>query len=155
MANFTQQLTQLGFAYDWNREVNTTDPGYFKWTQWIFMQLFKKGLAYVDEKPVWFCPELGTVLANEEIINGLSERGSHPVERVPLRQWVLKITDYADELESGLDGLDWPEGTMAAQKSWIGRSEGTQVFLQLCSAQCSPCFIKTFLKIFMLVILQS
>lgn len=131
VANFTQQLTQLGFAYDWNREVNTTDPGYFKWTQWIFMQLFKKGLAYVDEKPVWFCPELGTVLANEEVLNTpegpRSERGSFPVERRPIRQWVLRITEYAEQLIAGLKDLDWPDSTKRLQENWIGRSEGAEI----------------------------
>ena len=135
VANFTKQLTQLGFAYDWNREVNTTDPGYFKWTQWIFMQLFKKGLAYVDEKPVWFCPELGTVLANEEVLNTpegpRSERGSFPVERRPIRQWVLRITEYAERLISGLKDLDWPDSTKRLQENWIGRSEGTEIVFDL------------------------
>ena len=131
VANFTKQLSQLGFAYDWDREINTTDPGYFKWTQWIFMQLFKKGLAYVDEKPVWFCPELGTVLANEEIINTpegpRSERGNFAVERRPIRQWVLRITEYADRLIAGLKDLDWPDSTKRLQENWIGRSEGAEV----------------------------
>ena len=131
VANFTVQLTQLGFAYDWNREVNTTDPSYFKWTQWIFMQLFKKGLAYVDEKPVWFCPDLGTVLANEEVLNTAegprSERGNFPVERRPIRQWVLRITEYAERLIAGLKDLDWPDSTKRLQENWIGRSEGSEI----------------------------
>ncbi len=131
VANFTKQLSQLGFAYDWNREVNTTDSGYFKWTQWIFMQLFKKGLAYVDEKPVWFCPDLGTVLANEEVLNTpegpRSERGSFPVERRPIRQWVLRITEYAERLIAGLKDLDWPDSTKRLQENWIGRSEGAEI----------------------------
>jgi len=131
VANFTKQLIRLGFAYDWNREVNTTDPGYFKWTQWIFMQLFKKGLAYVDEKPVWFCPDLGTVLANEEVLNTpegpRSERGSFPCERRPIRQWVLRITEYADRLIAGLKDLDWPDSTKRLQENWIGRSEGAEI----------------------------
>jgi leucyl-tRNA synthetase len=135
VANFTKQLTQLGFAYDWNREVNTTDPGYFKWTQWIFMQLFKKGLAYVDEKPVWFCPDLGTVLANEEVLNTpegpRSERGSFPVERRPIRQWVLRITEYAERLIAGLKDLDWPDSTKRLQENWIGRSEGAEITFDL------------------------
>ncbi|MDP4879464.1 MAG: leucine--tRNA ligase, partial [Opitutales bacterium] len=122
---------ELGVAYDWNREVNTTDPGYFKWTQWIFMQLFKKGLAYVDEKPVWFCPDLGTVLANEEVLNTpegpRSERGSFPVERRPIRQWVLRITEYAERLIAGLKDLDWPDSTKRLQENWIGRSEGGEI----------------------------
>ncbi len=125
--NFKAQLARLGFAYDWDREVNTTDPNYFRWTQWIFLQLFKKGLAYVDEKPVWWCPALGTVLANEEIIDGRSERGNHPVERRALRQWVLKITAYAERLIDGLDALDWPDSTKRLQRNWIGRSEGAEL----------------------------
>jgi leucyl-tRNA synthetase len=131
VANFTKQLSQLGFAYDWSREINTTDPGYFKWTQWIFMQLFKKGLAYVDEKPVWFCPDLGTVLANEEVLNTpegpRSERGNFPVERRPIRQWVLRITEYAERLIAGLKDLDWPDSTKRLQENWIGRSEGAEI----------------------------
>ena len=135
VATFTKQLTQLGFTYDWNREVNTTDPGYFKWTQWIFIQLFKKGLAYVDEKPVWFCPDLGTVLANEEVLNTpegpRSERGSFPVERRPIRQWVLRITEYAERLIAGLEDLDWPDSTKRLQENWIGRSEGAEITFDL------------------------
>ncbi len=131
VARFKEQLTQIGFTYDWSREVNTTDPGYFKWTQWIFRQLFKKGLAYVDEKPVWFCPELGTVLANEEVLNTpegpRSERGSFPVERRPIRQWVLRITEYAERLIAGLKDLDWPDSTKRLQENWIGRSEGGEI----------------------------
>ena len=98
IATFKRQMNDLGFSYDWDREVNTTDPSYYKWTQWIFIQLYKKGLAYVDEVDVNWCPALGTVLANEEIIDGKSERGGHPVERRPMRQWVLRITNYADRL---------------------------------------------------------
>eukprot|EP00614_Pseudopedinella_elastica_P010336 CAMPEP_0172603806 /NCGR_PEP_ID=MMETSP1068-20121228/24057_1 /TAXON_ID=35684 /ORGANISM="Pseudopedinella elastica, Strain CCMP716" /LENGTH=855 /DNA_ID=CAMNT_0013405683 /DNA_START=72 /DNA_END=2639 /DNA_ORIENTATION=- len=124
---FKRQLKSLGFSFDWERELATTDEDYFKWTQWIFLQLFKSGLAAQSEVLVNWCPKLGTVLANEEVIDGLSERGDHPVVRIPLRQWVLKITQYADELEAGLEGLEWPEGTMTAQKSWIGRSEGTEI----------------------------
>lgn len=131
VARFREQLRHLGFVYDWSREVNTTDPRYFKWTQWIFLQLFKRGLAYVDEKPVWYCPALGTVLANEEVLNTdegpRSERGSHPVERRNLRQWVLRITAYADKLLAGLDQLHWPESTKKLQANWIGRSEGAEV----------------------------
>lgn len=129
---FKEQLRRLGFAYDWNREINTTDPGYFKWTQWIFLQLFKRGLAYVDEKPVWFCPDLGTVLANEEVLptseGPRSERGNFPVERRPIRQWVLRITQYADRLLEGLRDLDWPESTKRLQENWIGRSEGAEIY---------------------------
>ncbi|MFP4166746.1 MAG: leucine--tRNA ligase [Opitutales bacterium] len=131
IAVFKEQLKQLGFIYDWRREINTTDPAYFKWTQWIFLQLFRKGLAYVDEKPVWFCPDLGTVLANEEVLNTpegqRSERGNFPVERRPLRQWVLRITEYADRLIEGLPELDWPESTKRLQENWIGRSEGAEI----------------------------
>ena len=124
---FKRQLKSLGFSYDWSRELSTTDDNYVKWTQWIFLQLFKNNLASQSEVSVNWCPALGTVLANEEVINGLSERGSHPVERQPLRQWVLKITKYADKLEEGLKNMQWPEGTLAAQKSWIGRSEGANI----------------------------
>lgn len=127
IARFKEQLSALGFAYDWNREINTTDPHYFRWTQWIFLQLFRKGLAYVDEKPVWWCPALGTVLANEEIIDGKSERGSHPVVRRALRQWVLRITAYAERLLDGLKDLDWPDSTKRLQQNWIGRSEGAEI----------------------------
>src|SRR5947209_2318339 len=127
IATFKRQLKMLGFSYDWSREVDTTDPHYVRWTQWIFLQLFKKGLAYQDEVTVNWCPALGTVLANEEVIDGKSERGNHPVERRPLRQWMLKITAYAERLEADLAGLDWPRGTLTMQKEWIGRSEGAQV----------------------------
>ncbi len=123
---FRRQLKMLGFAYDWSREVNTTDPGYVKWTQWIFLQLYKRGLAFQAEIPVNWCPELGTVLSNEEVVDGRSERGNFPVVRQPLRQWQLRITAYADRLESDLDTLDWPE-TKQKQRDWIGRSEGAEV----------------------------
>lgn len=124
---FRKQLKALGFSYDWSREVNTTDPKYYKWTQWIFLQLYKKGLAYISEVPVNWCPALGTVLANEEVINGKSERGGYPVYRRPLRQWMLKITAYADRLLQDLEELDWPESTKEMQRNWIGRSEGAEV----------------------------
>ena len=129
IANFKRQLKSLGFSYDWGRELATTDVGYVKWTQWIFLQLFKRGLAFQDKKLVNWCPKLGTVLANEEIIDGLSERGSFPVVRMPLRQWVLKITEYADRLADDLEGGggEWAEGTKTAQENWIGRSEGAYV----------------------------
>jgi len=129
--NFRKQIKSIGFAIDWQREINTTDPQYFKWTQWIFLKLFKAGLAYVDEKPVWWCPQLGTVLANEEVIDGKSEVGKFPVERRKLRQWVLKITAYADKLIQGLDSLDWPDSTKRLQKNWIGRSEGAEVDFEI------------------------
>ncbi|TDL76430.1 leucine--tRNA ligase [Peribacillus frigoritolerans] len=124
---FRRQIQSLGFSYDWDREINTTDPEYYKWTQWIFLQLYKKGLAYVDEVAVNWCPALGTVLANEEIIDGKSERGGHPVERRPMKQWMLKITAYADRLIEDLEEVDWPESIKEMQRNWIGRSEGAHV----------------------------
>jgi leucyl-tRNA synthetase len=128
---FRRQIRALGFSYDWSREIDTTDPKYFRWTQWIFLQLYKKGLAYVSHAPVWYCPALGTVLANEEVLptpeGPRSERGNHPVERRPLRQWMLKITAYADRLLKDLDLLDWPESLKEMQRNWIGRSEGAEV----------------------------
>ncbi len=124
---FRRQLKMLGFSYDWSREVNTTDPEYVRWTQWIFLQLFKQGLAYQSEIKVNWCPALGTVLANEEVIDGLSERGQHPVVRTPLRQWMLKITQYADRLLDGLADVDWPNSTRTQQAEWIGRSVGAEV----------------------------
>jgi leucyl-tRNA synthetase len=124
---FKRQINSLGLSYDWDREVNTTDPKYYKWTQWIFTKLFEKGLAYIDEVPVNWCPALGTVLANEEVIDGKSERGGHPVIRKPMRQWVLKITEYADRLLEDLDELDWPESLKDMQRNWIGRSEGAEI----------------------------
>jgi len=127
IANFKRQIKALGFSYDWDREIDTTDPKYFRWTQWIFLQLFKRGLAYVDERPVWWCPEMRTVLANEEVVDGKSEVGGFPVERRSLRQWVLRITAYADRLLSGLEGVDWPDSTKRMQAAWIGRSEGAEI----------------------------
>ena len=124
---FRRQIKELGFSYDWDREVNTTDPKYYKWTQWIFKKLYEKGLAYVDEVPVNWCPALGTVLSNEEVIDGKSERGGHPVERRPMRQWVLKITEYAEQLIDDLDILDWPESLKAMQRNWIGKSVGAEI----------------------------
>jgi len=129
--NFRRQIKALGFSYDWDREVDTTDPKYFKWTQWIFLQLFKRGLAYVDERPVWWCPELRTVLANEEVVDGKSEVGGFPVERRNLRQWVLRITAYAERLLSDLKDVDWPDSTKRMQEAWIGRSEGAELVFQL------------------------
>ena len=128
--HFRAQIKALGFSYDWDREVNTTDPEYFKWTQWIFMQLHKRGLAYLDEVAVNWCPALGTVLANEEVINGRSERGNHPVERRPMKQWMLRITEYAERLLQDLDGLDWPEGIKEMQRNWIGKSIGAEVIFK-------------------------
>ncbi len=127
IARFREQLKALGFSYDWGREINTTDPDYFKWTQWIFLKLHERGLAYQAEVPVWWCEALGTVLANEEVIDGRSERGGYPCERLPMRQWMLKITDYAERLLDGLDALDWPESTKEMQRNWIGKSEGAEV----------------------------
>jgi leucyl-tRNA synthetase len=154
VANFTNQLKSLGFAYDWDREVNTTDPGYFKWTQWIFLKLYNsyvgddgkahpiseleaqglsreeidhRRLAYVSEAPVNWCPQLGTVLANEEVVDGKSEVGGFPFERRPMRQWMLRITAYAQRLINELNGLDWPESIKLLQRKWIGRSEGAHV----------------------------
>lgn len=127
IATFKRQIKALGFSYDWDREINTTDPGYYKWTQWIFLQLYKKGLAYIDEVAVNWCPALGTVLANEEVIDGKSERGGHPVERRPMKQWMLKITAYAERLIEDLEDLDWPESLKEMQRNWIGRSEGAEV----------------------------
>ena len=150
ISNFRSQLKRIGFGYDWQREVNTTDPGYFKWTQWIFLQLYHSWynpetrkaepvstyrglnpdsvrLAYVAEVPVNWCDALGTVLANEEVVDGKSEVGGHPVERRPMRQWMLRITAFADRLIAELDGLDWPESIKLLQRNWIGRSEGAEV----------------------------
>src|ERR1700722_144744 len=163
ISTFRRQIQSLGFSYDWDREVDTTDPHYFKWTQWIFLELFdtwydaerKKGrpigelpippevqaqgdnavchyrdskrLAYQAEVPVNWCPELGTVLANEEVIDGKSERGGFPVVRMPLRQWLLRITAYADRLLEDLDPLDWSESIKGMQRNWIGKSEGAEV----------------------------
>jgi leucyl-tRNA synthetase len=161
--NFRRQIQMLGFSYDWDREIDTTDPNYYQWTQWIFLQLYQtwydpeinrgrpiaelpipsdvqakgeaavreyrdsKRLAYVAEVPVNWCAELGTVLANEEVINGRSERGNHPVVRIPLRQWMLRITCYGDRLLSDLENVDWPEAIKEMQRNWIGRSEGAEV----------------------------
>ena len=131
VARFRAQLQALGFSYDWDREVSTADPAYYKWTQWIFLQLFKRGLAYQAEVPVNWCPALGTVLANEEVVGGLSERGGHPVVRLPMKQWMLRITAYGDRLLSGLDGLDWDESIKDMQRNWIGRSEGADITFAL------------------------
>lgn len=128
---FREQIKSLGFSYDWDREVSTHKADYYHWTQWIFLKLWEQDLAYVAEIPMWYCEELGTVLANEEVIatpeGPRSERGNHPVERRPLRQWMLRITRYADRLLEGLEGLDWPESIKAMQRNWIGRSEGANV----------------------------
>ena len=130
---YREQLKMLGFSYDWDREVNTTDPKYYKWTQWIFLQLYNRGLAYEAEVPVNWCPELKAVLSNEEVVDGKSDIGGHPVERLPMRQWMLKITDYAESLLNGLDDLDWPESVKELQRNWIGKSEGCEVNFKLSS----------------------
>lgn len=125
--NFRRQIKAIGLSYDFSREVNTTDPSYYRWTQWIFLQLLKKDLAYVDSIPVNFCPELGTVLANEEVIDGKSERGGYDVIRLPMRQWLLRITRYADRLLEDLSEVEWPKSTIDMQTNWIGRSEGAKI----------------------------
>jgi leucyl-tRNA synthetase len=129
--NFRRQLKMCGFSYDWTREVSTADPDYYKWTQWIFTQLYQQGLAYEAEDFVNWCPALGTVLANDEVIDGKSERGGHPVERVRRKQWSLKITQYAEQLLAGLDTIDWPEMTKTGQRDRIGRSEGAEIHFKL------------------------
>jgi leucyl-tRNA synthetase len=128
---FRRQLQSLGVDYDWTREIDTTDPSYVRWTQWIFSKLYERGLAYLAEVPVNWCPALGTVLANEEVIDGRSERGGHPVVRVPMRQWMLRITAYADRLIDDLDELDWPEAIKKMQRDWVGRSAGARIRFEL------------------------
>lgn len=128
---YRRQLQSVGFSYDWSREVATSDPDYYKWTQWIFTKLYEKGLAYEAEAYVNFCPALGTVLANEEVENGYSVEGGYPVERRPLKQWILKITEYAERLLTDLDLVDWPEHIKALQRNWIGKSEGAKVQFQV------------------------
>ncbi|WP_390405864.1 leucine--tRNA ligase [Lacticaseibacillus jixiensis] len=135
--NFKRQINSLGFSYDWNRELSTTDPNYYKWTQWIFEQLYKHGLAYEAEIPVNWSPDLGTVVANEEVIDGKTERGGFPVVRKPMRQWMLKITAYADKLLADLDDLDWPENIKQMQRNWIGRSVGAQVTFKIAGSDQS------------------
>ncbi len=129
--NFKRQFQSLGTDYDWSREIDTTDPKYVRWTQWIFSKLYEKGLAYLAEVPVNWCSALGTVLANEEVIDGKSERGGHPVVRIPMRQWMLRITAYADRLIEDLDSVDWPESIKRMQRDWVGRSEGARIFFDL------------------------
>lgn len=124
---FKRQLKSIGFSYDWDREVATSHVDYYKWTQWLFVQIYNKGLAYEDEFLVNWCPNLKTVLANEEVVNGKSEVGGHPVIRKPMKQWVLQITKYADRLLEDLDELDWPENIKQMQREWIGRSEGANI----------------------------
>ena len=122
--NFTRQIKSLGFSYDWDREINTTDPEFYRWTQWIFLRIYRQGLAYQEEVPVNWCPALKAVLANEEVKDGFSDIGGHPVVRKPLRQWLLKITAYAERLLNDLEGLDWSESIKEMQRNWIGKSEG-------------------------------
>ena len=129
--NFRRQIQMLGFSYDYDREIFTCKPDYYHWTQWIFTRLYDHNLAYVDYKPVNWCPELGTVLANEEVIDGKSERGGYPVIRKPMRQWMLKITEYADRLASDLEDLDWPKSTIEMQRNWIGKSKGTEIIFKI------------------------
>ncbi len=131
IGNFRRQLQCVGLSFDWSREISTADPKYYKWTQFIFTKLFERGLAYQKEVPVNWCPALKTVLANEEVVDGKSERGGHPVIRMPMKQWMLKITDYAERLISDLDTIDWPERTREGQKNWIGKSEGAKVDFEL------------------------
>ena len=137
IATFKRQMQRAGLSYDWERELSTTDPDYYRWTQWIFLKLFERGLAYVAEVPVNWCPALGTVLANEEIVDGKSEVGGFDVVRKPMRQWVLKITAYADRLLDDLALVDWPASTLEMQKNWIGRSIGAEVEFALADARGS------------------
>lgn len=138
IATFRRQIQSLGFSYDWDREIATCDPEYYRWTQWIFLKLYERGLAYMAEVPVNWCPALGTVLANEEVIDGKSERGGHEVIRRPMRQWMLKITAYAERLLAGLDQLDWPDNVKEMQRNWIGRSEGARIRFRLCQSAGTP-----------------
>ena len=131
IANFKKQIKSLGFSYDWSKEIATSDPSYYKWTQWIFTELYKSGLAYVSNIPVNYCPQLGTVLANEEVIDGKSERGGYPVIKMPMRQWVLSITSYAEKLLDGLSMLDWPKSTINMQTNWIGKSVGAEITFKI------------------------
>ena len=143
ITTFERQIHDLGFSYDWDREISTTDAEYYRWTQWIFIQLYNKGLAEIKEIPVNWCEALGTVLANEEIIDGKSERGGHPVVRIPMKQWVLKITHYADRLLEDLEDLDWSEPIKQMQRNWIGRSEGAAVYFDMSAHQLEPIEVYT------------
>jgi leucyl-tRNA synthetase len=140
---FRSQLKRLGFSYDWEREFATTDADYYRWTQWIFLKLYERGLAYEAEIPVNWCPALGTVLANEEVIDGKSERGGHPVIRKPMRQWVLKITEYAERLLTDLEEVDWPENIKEMQRNWIGRSQGAEVDFRVDGENAQPIRVYT------------
>ncbi len=141
---FKRQIQRLGLSYDWDREIDTTDPEYVRWTQWIFLQLYKKNLAYLAEVPVWWCEALGCVLANEEVVDGKSERGNHPVVRRPMRQWMLKITAYADRLLDDLKLVDWTESIKEMQKNWIGRSEGAWVTFKVAEGTAKDESVKVF-----------
>jgi leucyl-tRNA synthetase len=143
IATYRRQLKLIGLSYDWDRELSTSDPAYYKWTQWIFTRLYDRGLAYQSEVPVWWCEELKTVLANEEVINGRSERGDHPCERRPLKQWMLKITAYADRLLEDLDEVQWPESVKAMQREWIGRSEGAEIAFPIQGPVVEPLVVFT------------
>jgi leucyl-tRNA synthetase len=125
--NFRHQLKRLGFSFDWSREISTCEPDYYRWTQWIFLKLHEQGLAYLADVPVNWCPAQGTVLANEEVVDGKYVETGDPVERRVMKQWMLRITKYAERLLNDLDGLDWPEGVLEMQRQWIGRSEGAEV----------------------------
>jgi leucyl-tRNA synthetase len=171
VAKFKAQLKRIGFSYDWQREINTTDPRYYKWTQWIFLRIYNSWfnpetnkaepiltyrgknpdevrLAYVDEVPVWWCEELGTVLANEEVIDGRSEIGGFPVVRRPMRQWMLRITAYAERLLDELEGLDWPKGIKLLQRNWIGRSEGALIDFDCTYVDAQGTLMTYHLKVF-------
>ncbi len=126
-ANFRRQLQLIGLSYDWSREINTSSPDYYRWTQWLFGRLYDQGLVYQTDVPVWWCPDCKTVLANEEVINGRCDRRNHPCVRKPLKQWMFKITAYADRLLADLKTVDWPESIKAMQREWIGRSEGAEI----------------------------
>lgn len=139
---FRKQLKAIGFSYDWSREVATSDPSYYKWTQWIFTKLYERGLAYESVQSVNFCPALGTVLANEEVENGVAKEGGYPVEKRPLKQWMLKITAYADRLIKDLDLVDWPDSLKRLQVNWIGRSEGARIDFAVAGAP-SPISVYT------------
>src|SRR5216684_5512049 len=135
IATFKRQMKRVGLSYDWEREISTIDPDYYRWTQWIFLKLFERGLAYVAEVPVNWCPALGTVLANEEVIDGKSERGGFDVVRKPMRQWILRITKYAERLIDELEDLDWPDSIKLLQRNWIGRSEGAEIDFKISNSE--------------------
>ena len=128
---FSKQLKELGFDYDWSKMIATSDPSFYKWTQWIFKKLYEKGYAKLIDMPVNWCEELGTVLSNDEVIDGKSERGGYPVVRKNMKQWVIDQVAFADELLEGLNEIDWPESTKDMQRHWIGRSEGVEVKFQI------------------------